>query len=164
MKKFIYLALASLAILSTSVQAQTRTKTTPAITQGQFIDFGGNNMVPSDSLQVSDSLAYVIPIQHLNDINCYQVFKWKKSGSGTATLTASFYQGNDPSIMFPVTKGVAQTAYTKSYTLSTDSTFNIDFSIDTARVSGRYLKVMFVTSNTASVKGYIANRLKTNVR
>jgi hypothetical protein len=163
MKKFICILFTALA-LTAGVTAQTRTKFPANINQGQYIDFGGINMVPSDSLQVTDSIAYVIPITHENDINCYQVFRWKKSGSGTATVTVNFFQGNDPKYFFPVTKGVAATNYTKTYTLSTDSTFNINFTTDTALVSGRYLKVQFFTSNTADVKGYIANRLKTNVK
>jgi hypothetical protein len=165
MKKFICLLLASMALLSTSLHAQTRTKTTASVNQGQYIDFGGLNMVPSDSLAVTDSLAYIIPITHLNDINAYQIFRWKKSGAGTATVTVNYFQGNDPTYLtFPVPKGVALSAYTKSFTLSTDSTVQINLTADTALISGRYLKVQFITSATASVKGYIANRLKTNVK
>jgi hypothetical protein len=163
MKKIVYLLIASLTLF-TAVDAQTRTKTTANVTQGQYLDFGGINMVPSDSLQVTDSIAYIIPITHENDINAYQIFKWKKSGAGTATVTVNYFQGNDPTNLFAVPKGVAQTAYTKTFTLSTDSVVQINPTLDTAIISGRYLKIQFFTSSTASVKGYIANRLKTNVK
>lgn len=163
MKKLVYIFLASITLI-TSVSAQTRTKTTANINQGEYIDFGGFNMVPSDSLQVTDSIAYIIPITHANDINAYQIFRWKKSGAGTATVTVNYFQGNDPTNFFAVPKGVAQSAYTKTFTLSTDSVVQINPTVDTAIISGRYLKVQFFTSNTASVKGYIANRLKTNVK
>lgn len=166
MKKFICLLLASFALLCTSVQAQTRTKTTAAIQQGQFIDFGGTgNLTPYDSLQVTDSLAYIIPITHTNDLSAFQLFKWKKVGSGTATVTVNYLQANDPSSTFTaVTKGSAQSAYTKTFTLSADTDSYINFVQDSAIISGRYLKIQFITSSTASVKGYIANRLKTNVK
>jgi hypothetical protein len=162
MKKFIFLLLASVAFIS--VEAQTRTKTTANINQGEYIDFGGTNMVPSDSLQVTDSIAYIIPITHLNLLSAFQVFRWKKVGAGTATVTVNYFQGNDPSIFFAVTKGSAQATYTKTFTLSADTDSQINFLADSANISGRYLKVQFITSNTASVKGYIANRLKTNIK
>lgn len=145
-------------------EAQTRTKITANINQGEYIDFGGTNMVPFDSLQVTDSLAYIIPITHLNVLSALQVFRWKKVGAGTATVTVNFFQGNDPSSFFAVTKGSAQTTYTKSFTLSADTDSQINFLTDSANISGRYLKVQFITSATASVKGYIANRLKTNIK
>jgi hypothetical protein len=163
MKKLFYLLIASFALI-TSVDAQTRTKTTANVNQGQYLDFGGINMVTSDSLQVTDSIAYIIPITHENDINAYHIFKWKKSGAGTATVTVNYFQGNDPTNLFAVPKGVAQSAYTKTFTLSTDSVVQINPTIDTATISGKYLKVQFFTSGTANVKGYIANRIKTNVK
>lgn len=165
MKKFIFLLLASIAIISGSVEAQTRTTTLAPIQQGQFVDFGGTgNMVPFDSLQVTDSLAYIIPITHLNDVSAFQHFKWKKVGSGTATVTVNYFQSNDGVTFFAMTKGSAQSAYTKSFTLSADADNYINFVSDSATISGRYLKVQFITSATASVKGYIANRLKTNIK
>jgi hypothetical protein len=163
MKKFICLICISLLVFA-NVNAQTRTKTTANVNQGEFLDFGGSGFVPSDSLQVSDSIAYIIPIGHSNDISAYHTWKWKKSGSGTATVTVDFFQANDPSNFFPVRQKAAQTPYTKSYTISTDSVFEINYAADSAAIQGRYLKVRFITSNTASVKGYLANRFKTYVK
>jgi hypothetical protein len=164
MKKFLTILIAASALVTTTLQAQTRTKTTANVNQGEFLDFGGTNFTPSDSLQVSDSIAYIIPLSHSNDISAFHTWKWKKSGAGTATVTVDFFQANDPTNFFPIKKGVAQTDYSKSYTITTDSVFVINYAADTASIQGRYLKVRFITSNTASVKGYLANRFKTYVK
>lgn len=167
MKKLLFIsAIFALCLSAAPVtsNAQTRTTTTSYINQGQFIDFGGTNLTPSDSLQVSDSLAYIIPITHNNDIDLYHTFYWSKIGAGTATLTINYLQGNDATNFFPVKKGVAQSDYTKSLTLSSSGWYNFSTALDTATVSGRYLKVQFITSSTSSVKGKIFNRVKTNIK
>ena len=146
--------------------AQTRRVITPSVPQGNYIDFGGylsgSTVTPVDSLQVSDSIAYTIPFVHTNNQSAYYIWYWNKIGSGTATITLSFLQGNDSLNLFPVLKGVNQTAYTKTYTLSANTWSEIDFARDTATINGRYLKVYFITSSTANVKGKLFNRLKTN--
>lgn len=166
MKKFIYILLASVALITTSVQAQTRTRVTANITQGEYIDLGGTSST-GDTLQVTDTVAYIIPITHTNDIFPYFNWYWNKSGSGTATITMSFWQSNDPtnSTNFkPVVAGVAQSTYTKSFVLSASGWNEVSFARDTARFEGRYLKVQFHTSNTASVGGKAFTRMKTVVK
>ena len=144
--------------------AQLRTTITPAINQGTYTDLGGVYPGgPSDSLQVSDSIAYIVPILHLNKVWPYINFQWNKIGSGTATVTLSFLQGNDPTNLFAIKAGVAQATYTKSYTISASGPQEIDFARDTAYFNARYLKIYFITSSTASVKVKIAVRLKTNI-
>lgn len=173
MKKFktfttLLLAVATIFALSlapTNAHAQTRTSTLPGIQQGQYFDFGGYNLVPSDSLQVTDTIAYIIPMTHLNDITGYLSWFWHKIGAGTATVTMAFFQGNDPTNFYPVLTGTTTSAsYTKSYTLSADTWSNVSFARDSARLEGRYLKVELFTSNTASVKGKIFGRFKTNIK
>jgi hypothetical protein len=143
MKKFICILLASMAFISGSVDAQTRTRTTANIEQGQYIDLG-TSYLAGDTLQVTDTVAYIIPITHMNDIYPYFNTYWVKSGSGTATITMSFFQSNDPtnSTNFKaVVAGVAQSAYTKTLTLSATGWANdVSFARDTARFEGRYLK------------------------
>lgn len=162
MKKFLLLAALSVAFVST--QAQVRTHTVANIQQGQYIDLGGNTTSPTDSLQVTDSVAYIIPITHNNDVNVFNSFYWLKSGSGTATVTVNFFQANDPTNFLPIKAGLAQSNYTKTFTLASTQWNDISFARDTARFEGRYLKVQFITSSTASVKGYVFNRLKTYVK
>lgn len=163
-KIFLLSMLASLFALSAFPQAGTRLKTTSSVNQGNFIDFGGTNLVGVDSLQVTDTIRYIIPISHLNEITPYYTWTWTKIGSGTASITQNFYTSNDGVNFFPVLKGVAQSAYTKSYTLSATGANEVDFARDTARVNGRYLQIQFITSSTASVKGKIFNRLKVNIK
>lgn len=162
-KLFATLALLCSVFLAKS---QVRISTLPNMQQGAFIDFGGVNLIPSDSLQVSDSIAYIVPITHQSNIFPYITWLWTKIGAGTATVTLSFLQGNDPANLFPVKAGVNQTTYTKTYTLSAAGTTpnEVDFQRDTAQFVGRYLKVYFITSSTASVKGKLFVRLKTVVK
>jgi hypothetical protein len=165
MKKFIYLLIASLALIST-IDAQTRTRTTANIEQGQYIDIGGT-VTTGDTLQVTDTVAYIIPITHTNDIFPYFNLSWLKSGAGTATVTMSFWQSNDPTNganFKPVVAGVAQTTYTKTFTLSSSGWNEVSFARDTARFEGRYLKVQYHTSATASVGGKMFTRMKTVVK
>lgn len=173
MKKFKSLAtlliafatILSLSAVPNSSHAQTRTTTLGTVQQGQYIDFGGVNLVPSDSLQVTDTIAYIIPVTHINDFTGYLSWFWHKIGAGTATVTMAFFQGNDPTNFFPVLTGTTTSAsYTKSYTLSADTWSNVSFARDSARFEGRYIKVELFTSSTASVKGKIVGRLKTNVK
>lgn len=166
--KTIFLASCLLVIGSLTAKAQhpTTYPILPSVTQGQYTDFGGVNLVPRDSLLVTDTATYIIPVTHLNDISNYMVFNWQKIGSGTATLTMNFYQSNDPTSAnkFQVKKGAANGNYTKSFTLSASTVSEISFARDTAKFEGRYLWVQMITSSTASVKGKYAIRLKTNVK
>lgn len=160
--------------LSATLAAQIRTSYKASIPQGQYIDCPGvwspasaasiPSSAISDTLQVSDTVAYVFPVNHTNDVDLYQSFYWNKSGAGTATLTVLFFQGNDPYNLTAVTKGVLQSAYTKAFSLSASGWNYISFANDTARFTGRYLKVEYMTSNTASVGGKVFTRLKTNIK
>jgi len=167
MKKFIQFFLVSLSLLvTTATIGQTRTTTTRNIQQGEFIDLGGSSST-GDTLQVTDTVAYIIPVTHANDIFPYINWYWNKSGSGTASITMSFWQSNDPtnSTNFKaVVAGVAQTAYTKSYSLSASGWNEVSFARDTARFEGRYLKIQYVTSATANVGGKAFTRVKTVVK
>lgn len=171
MKNFRFVSVLLLAVgilVGMNVSAQTRVVNGPTATQGpqsSSIYFGGVPGTPSDSLQVSDSIAYIIPVSHWNEVIPNLQWGWTKIGSGTATITLSFLQNNDGgSTWFNVPKGAAQSAYSKSYTLSATTNSFVDFAQDTAIFSGRYLKVYYITSSTASVKGKLYNLLKVNIK
>lgn len=171
MKSFrLYLSLliALSVFASIAASAQQRVVSGPTATQGSqssTVFFGGTPSVPSDSLQVSDSIAYIIPASHWNQVVPNLQWGWTKIGAGTATITLSFLQNNDGgSTWFAVPKGAAQTAYSKSYTLAATTNSFVDFAPDSAVFSGRYLKVYFITSATASVKGKLYNILKFNIK
>lgn len=166
MKKLLFIFIVSL--FSFALSAQT-TKLRPIVAntnQGQFVDFGGVNLVPSDSLLVSDTAKYIIPVTHTNGVEPFLTNYWSKIGSGTATLTVNFYQANDPNYADFVTikKGKLLTAYTKTLSLAASGWTNISFMQDSARFEGRYMMVEFITSSTASVKGKLFNRMKFNIR
>ena len=105
--KNILIAFLFALVAFTSVKAQTRTLFTSTVQQGQFLDFGGTYypLNATDSLQVTDSLSYVVNITHTNDISPYLTWFWQKVGTGTATVTVNFFTGNDPSGLFPVKAG-----------------------------------------------------------
>lgn len=153
------------AMLTTGIhksEAQTRTKTVPGIQIGTWADLGGTPALPADSLQVTDSISYIVPITHTGVIYPYASFVWNKIGAGTATVAATFYQSNDLLTWFPLLKGIAQSAYTKSYTLSASGTNEIDMKRDTVPIGAKYFRVTLITTSTASVKGKLAIRFKAN--
>lgn len=172
MKKLILLAF--FGSLASVCFAQLRTTYRPSQVQGTYWDFPGNFFPSatattppssiSDTLQVSDTVAYILPVNHLNDVDFYQQFYWSKSGSGTATLVVAFLQSNDPYNFVAVPKGGAGSAYTKSYTLSASGWNYISFKADTASFTGRYLKITYTTSNTASVGGKVFTRIKSTIK
>lgn len=170
MKKFLFV-FSFLITLATTSFAQLRTTTRSPITQGTFLDYPGSLFaaVPTaancDTLQVSDTVAYILPMLHTNDISVYHTWYWLKSGAGTATIVVAFLQGNDPFNFVAVKAGAAQAAYTKTYTISASGWQTpISFAADTARLEGRYLKVTYTTSSTASVGGKVFSRTKTNIK
>ena len=146
--------------------AQTKLKVTKNVNQGEFVDFSGTNLTPSDSLAVTDTIAYIIPVTHVNLITPFLTTYWQKIGAGTAAVTVKFYQSNDPTNanFVSVKKGKLLTDYTKLLTLSASGWNHISFVSDTANLEGRYLKVLFVTDATASVKGKLFNRMKFNIK
>lgn len=170
MKNIILFTAFLLSVCTSFAQVRTTTRTT--ITQGSFLDFPGSlsSLNPAasqmDTLQVSDTVAYILPITHTNNIDVYSEWYWQKNGAGTATMTISFLQSNSPFGPFTAClKGVAQSAYTKTATLSASGWQTpISFANDTVRVEGRYLKVQYMTSSTVSVGGKVFTRLKTNVK
>lgn len=170
MKKFLFV-FGFLVTLATTSFAQLRTTTRTTIQQGQFLDYPGSLFAATpaanqcDTLQISDTVAYILPMTHTNDISVYHTWYWLKSGAGTATITVAFLQGNDPYNFVAVKAGAAQAAYTKVITASaTGWQVPISFAADTARFEGRYLKVTYTTSATASVGGKVFSRTKTNIK
>lgn len=165
MKKILFiLTFCALAIVAPSLvgensaHAQLRTKgPTAPLPQGQFLTLG---VSPKDTLAVSDTIAYIIPVEHTNKVNFYHTFKWTKIGSGTATVDVRYFQSNDNLTYFPVLAGVSMTALVKTFTISTTGENEIDLARDSTNFAGRYLKVQYKTSSTASVSGAILTIIK----
>lgn len=172
MKKIILLALSFLVVAAGF--SQVRTTTRGPVVQGNYVMYPGSysptaaspNPAASqmDTLQVSDTVAYVIYVNHTNDVDIFHQWYWSKSGSGTAAITLSFLQSNDNVNFTPVTKGVAQGAYTKTYSLSASGWNFVSFAADTAVLRGRYIKVQYKTDATASVGGKVFSFTKTTIR
>lgn len=154
--------IASCAIMLPA-HAQTRA-VNGVVNEGNTLQIGGYNLIPSDSLQVTDSIAYLISVIHQHQVDPYLTWEWQKIGSGTASITLNFFQSNDNVNWFPVPVGVAHASYSKTYTLSATTFSQIDFAADSARYSGKYLKLQYFTSSTASVKGKLYGVLKVNIR
>jgi hypothetical protein len=180
MKNIILVAF--LAFIGLTSEAQVRDTVQPLVNQGNTFDIfgtmptsllpGPGNPMPAtavaptciDSLQVSDTIAAIIPVNHTNDIDLFSSWYWLKVGSGTATITASYWQSNDGANWRPVIKGVLDSAYTRIFTLSASGWNYIDTKVDTARFTGRFLKIQLMTSSTASVGGRVYMRTKTTLK
>lgn len=176
MKKYLFLLTALLGF-AMATSAQIRTKLLSPIPQGQYIDFPGlffptsaasiPTSAASDTLQVSDTVAYVFQINHANDVDMFLQWYWNKSGAGTAGITLTFYQSNDP-YNFPtssqLTAGTLKAAYSKVYALTASGWNQVSFRQDSVSFAGRYLKVQYLTSATASVGGKVFSRLKTTIK
>ena len=168
MKKFIFL-LSLVFLFAVSYAHKPVQGTLPTVyitntTLTNTVDFAGVNLTPIDSLLVSDTLQYILPVSHTNMVNPFIATYWSKIGAGTATVTVNFLQSNDPATADFVTikKGKNLTAYSKTLTLTASGWSNISFVQDTAQFEGRYLMVQFITSSTASVKGKLFNRARFN--
>lgn len=158
---------ASLAI-SVSANAQLRSKVVPALNGGNSITLGTigttiSGTGVSDTLAVSDTIAYIVPINSIYRYTPFLSFGWNKIGSGTATVTATFYQGNSPYNFTQCKAGSANNLYSKSFTLSASGTNFVDFLADSVKVSGKYLKIQYMTSGTASVQGSVVSVLSTQM-
>lgn len=174
MKQFIKVFLFAIIILAgfSALKAQTRSRVMPSVTAGYSTVFGTTGYTVSgsgtaDTLAVSDSIGYIYPVSATNRWLPFLSFAWTKIGAGTATLAAKFYQGNtSTNCVSPIYAGSANTAYAKSYTLSASTTTPqfVDFYADSAKITGKYIKVLFYTSNTASVQGSIAGTINTVVQ
>lgn len=172
MKQFrVLLAFTCVLALSTIANAQQRLVTTAPVyalpystNLNNYLYFGGTATTPGDSLQVSDSIAYLTPVGHVNDVAITHVWYWNKIGTGTATITLTYWWSLDNVNWFQCTQGVAETAYTKNFTLSASGWQSVDFQRDSIRFPGRFLKTYYITSATASVKGKLINIVKANIK
>jgi len=172
MKKILFLIVIAFSFFAAS--AQTRSRVLSPLTVGNNIILGtaGNTISgtgTADTLAVTDSIAYILPINAplAQFYLPYLSIGWTKIGSGTATVTANFFQGNTSSnVLDPVKAGSANNTYTKTLTFSATTTTPsyINFLNDSAKISGRYLKIQFITSSTASVQGSIATNVNTAYR
>lgn len=169
MKKSLVI-LTFLVSLATVAFSQVRTTRRGTINQGTTMTYPGSTSLATppaaqmDTLQVSDTVAYIYGVNHLNDIGVYHQWYWSKVGSGTASITLSFLQSLDGQNFVAVPKGVAAGAYTKTYSLSASGWNVVDFKTDTAYFQGRYLKVQYLTTNTASVGGKVYSITKTYIK
>lgn len=172
MKKFRFLIalIGLLALFAIPSHAQQRIVNTAPVyafentTSNNVIYFGGFNQTAVDSLQVSDSIAYITQVARVNDVAPVHTWFWSKIGAGTATITLTYWWSLDGVNYFQCTQGVAETVYTKNFTLSANTWSSVDFSRDSIRFPGRFLKTYFITSATASVKGKLINQLKVNIK
>lgn len=161
MKKIFYLLAFSVCLITASQsQAQLRTKVVSTVNLGNYTTLGVypntiTGIGSADTLAVSDTVAYIIPFNGIYRYTPFLSFGWTKIGAGTATIVATFYQGNSQYNFTAVKAGSANTAYSKSFSLSSSATNFVDFLADSAKISGRYLKIVYTTSSTASVQGSI---------
>lgn len=150
MKKLLFIAL--FALIGVTSFAQGRTFTLGPVNQGLATSTkSGWGVNVGDSIGVSDTLTYILPINHANTLSIAGQLNWTKIGAGTATVTAKYFQSEDNSNYTALLKGVANSTYTNTYTFSATGSQIFDFAKDTVFFSSRYLKIQYITSNTANV-------------
>jgi hypothetical protein len=163
MKNFFKILLVGLiVIISVSTFATNRTKDKGEIIQGKYYSLGGGT---ADTIVVSDTVNYVMFVNRTNIVYPEMDLLWTKVGAGTATLKVAFFESKDGTTTGYTTckKGKAQGAYTKTLTLTATGYTPISFRADTALCTGRYLKIQYTTTSTATVKGKITNLLKLDI-
>jgi len=167
-KLLILIALISTVFVS---HAQTKSKVLPGFAGGNYSVFGTTGYTYSggvaDTLAVTDTISYIYPITGGIRYTPFISLAWTKIGSGTATVVCKLFQSNQGGVSGNYQQcgsGVANTAYSKSFTFSSTGVNYLDAFADSVKISGRYLKVEFITSNTASVQGAIAGTINTTIR
>lgn len=162
MKNFFKIMFVGFAlVLGVSLFATNRTKDFGAHDEGLYYNYGGRTQ---DTIVVSDTLNFIHQINHKYEVSPEIDILWTKVGAGTATLKAEMFESKDGTNYTTVKKGVLQSAYTKTYTISATGVQTLSFKLDTAYFTGRYLKVRYSTTSTASVKGKINHLLKVNIQ
>jgi hypothetical protein len=162
MKTFLKLFfLGMIAFATVTVFATNRTKTVSGpVNQGEYKLAGGGT---ADTIVVADTVSYIYLVAHANDVWPEFDIKYQKIGTGNPTLKIDIMQSIDGVNYFSVKKGKAKSDYTKSYSPTATGYLQCSFRNDTAYFTGRYLKMQFSTSNTASTKAKLTNHLKVNV-
>lgn len=156
--------LSALALFALPAHSQTRQVNGLNVLEGNTLYMGLLNGVPSDSLQVTDTIAYNVSVSHTHAVDPFITWEWVKVGSGNPTVTANFFESNDNVNWFAIPKGVAQSAYSKTFSPTATTWFEVNFRADTASYSGKYLRVEYITNSTASTKGRVYTILKTSIR
>jgi hypothetical protein len=150
------LILLAFILISFTSFSQARTFTLAPTNQGAaIVTKSGFPTNVGDSIGISDTLNYILPINHANITELHGQINWTKVGAGTATVTANFLQSEDNINYYSVLKGVGKTAYTKTYTFSATGANEFSTAADTAYIGARYIKIQYITSNTASVQGNV---------
>ena len=156
---------------SLAVSAQVKSKVLPGFAGGSYSAFGtsGYSYSPgaTDTLAVTDSVAYIYQITGGVRYVPFISLAWTKIGAGTATVTCKLFQSNQGGVSGNYQQcvaGLANTAYSKSFTFSATGVNYLDAFADSVKVSGRFLKVQFYTSGTANVQGSIAGTVNTTIR
>jgi hypothetical protein len=161
---FSVLAIAVFGLFFMGVKDRTRPNNSAVVfgndKDQSFAQFGG---ATGDTIVVSDTLQYPIIVNHSKVIKPFIQLDWTKIGSGTATVAVTFWQSNDGTNYNQIVKGKNQAAYAKTLTITATGSNFISFATDTAILEGKYLKIRYITSSTASVKGKLAHKIKFNL-
>jgi len=109
--KLLITILLSISVLASF--AQGRTYTLAPTTQGTAVSTkNGYPTNVGDSIGISDTLTYILPITHANTLAIGGQLNWTKVGAGTATVTAKYFQSEDNVTYTALVKGVANSTYT----------------------------------------------------
>jgi len=166
MKKYLILLAFLVGFVAFFAGKNDRTRPTQAATvfntdkDVSYLTFGGG---VGDTIVVSDTVSIPIVINHSAVVKPEIQLYWDKISAGTAHATLTFWQSNDGTTYTAIKKGKLQTAYSKTLSIASDTTNFYSFAADSAIVEGRYLKLKYITTSTASVKGKLTHKIKFNL-
>lgn len=129
-------------------QIASKVKDLGAINQGGFVEV---NPFLKDTLKSGDTISYKVRISHANDVNLYQVQKFKKIAADTS-VAVSFWQSMDGTNWYAVQAGSSPSAYTKTVTATNNYNTEYIGEIDQVYFVSRYYKVMFIAKAKTGFK------------
>lgn len=164
MKKHIKSIIAVFAVLSvvlTGIYATQRVRPYLSANSGGYLKFGGT---AADTLIMNDTLTFPFYIEHTSILKPYFHILYTKVSSGNPTVKIAFSESLDGVTYFPVNHLGGSVQYAKVVSPTATTNYNINFERDTAAISGRWVRVSFITTNTPStgVKAKISGQIKFN--
>jgi hypothetical protein len=174
MKNIFLIATLICFAFSTFAQLPTvssKIKTGYSVKQGNFITL---NPTLSDTLASGDTLFYVVSIEHTNMVYPFIVEQWKKTSTADTIVIATYWQSingfttaaqatsnsNIATSWKQLNYGTSPGAYSRTVTVTSASTNEIDFWQNIIWFQGRYLGIRYIARAKSGFKYIPQNIIK----
>lgn len=159
MKRILFILSICLVAFASQAQLASKIRTLKVVNQGEYVSF---NTKYTDTLKSNDTLAYVINITHVNDIN-FVLDQRSKVVANDTTVTIKFFESIDGVNYYATQAGASPSAYTKTFAKGASNTL-YDSNYDVCWFNSRYLKIMFISSTKSGFKKCMYGYLKTSIK